>query len=257
MPDVAAKYTALVLAGTRPGGDPLARQSGVTHKALIEVAGVPMLGRVLAALEGTPAVARIIVATDQPGILDAVPAAAGRVEVMPAAAGPSASVADALSRHGTPLFVTTADHPLLQPEWIAQFLQQAGGMDADAVVGLARREAVLAAVPGTERTWLRFADGAYSGCNLFLLRTAASGHIVSLWQSLEAQRKRPMSLLRRLGFLHVLRYRLGLLSLEGALARLGRIAGARLQHVVLADGRAAIDVDKPADLDLVRQLLRG
>lgn len=257
MPDFPAKYTALVLAGTRPGGDPLARQSGVTHKALIEVGGVPMLGRVLAALEETPAVERIIVATDQPGILSAVPSVAGRVEVMPAASGPSASVADALSRHGAPLFVTTADHPLLQSEWIAQFLHQAGQIDADAVVGLARREAVLAAAPGTERTWLRFADGAYSGCNLFLLRTAGAIRIVRLWQSLEAERKRPMTLLRRLGFVHVLRYRLGLLSLAGALVRLDRIAGARLQHVVLADGRAAIDVDKPTDLDLVRQLLRS
>lgn len=252
-----ARYTALVLAGTRPGGDPLAAHAGVEHKALIDVGGVPMLARVLSALAASPAVGRIVVATDRPDMVTGLPAVLRDVQVMPAAAGPSASVARALAGEGAPLLVTTADHALLQPEWIADFLRQAGDARADAVVGLARREAVLAAAPGTERTWLRFADGAYSGCNLFLLRTAEAMRIVELWQSLEAGRKRPMTLLRRLGFLHVLRYRLGLLNLAQALDRLGRLAGARLQHVVLADGRAAIDVDKPADLDLVRQLLRG
>lgn len=250
------RYTALVLAGTRPGGDPLAVQAGVSHKALIEVGGVPMLARVLAALAAAPQVGRIVVATDRADIIEGLPAIEAAVQVLPAAAGPSASVARALAQEGAPLLVTTADHALLRPEWIGSFLQDAGDTDADAVVGLARREAVLAAAPGTERTWLRFADGAFSGCNLFLLRTAQAGRIVDLWQSLEARRKRPMSLLRRLGFLHVLRYRLGLLSLGQALDRLGRIAGARLQYAVIADGRAAIDVDKPADLELVRQLIR-
>jgi len=250
------EYTALVLAGTRPGGDPLAAHAGVTHKALIEVGGVPMLARVLAALSAAPRVARIVVAIDRPEILAALPGCAKPVQVMQAAAGPSASVALALEREGAPLLVTTADHALLQPEWIAEFLDLAGDAEADAVVALARSEAVLAAAPGTQRTWLRFSDGAFSGCNRVLLRTTEAARIVQLWQSLEAARKRPMTLLKRLGFLQVLRYRLGMLSLSRALDRLGRIAGARLCHVVLADGRAAIDVDKPADLELVRQLVQ-
>ncbi len=75
------------------------------------------------------------------------------------------------------------------------------------------------------------------------------------WQQLEAERKRPLSLLRRLGLSYVLRYRFGWLGLASALARLGSLAGARLAPVLLTDGRAAIDVDKPADLVLVRELV--
>jgi hypothetical protein len=96
---------------------------------------------------------------------------------------------------------------------------------ADAFVAMARSEAVLAAAPGTLRTWLRFSDGAYSGCNLFLLRTPAALGVVRLWQELEAGRKRPLALLRRLGFSYVLRYRLGWLALPQALARLSQLAG--------------------------------
>lgn len=247
--------TALVLAGTRPGGDPLAQHAGVSHKALIEVGGVPMLSRVLHALAAVPQVGRILVAIDRPEVLAQMPDCGKPVTAVPAAVGPSASVGAVLAGEGTPLLVTTADHALLQAGWVEELLRGAQGGDADAFVALARREAVLAAVPHTQRTWLRFSDGNFSGCNLFLLRTPAAAGVVRLWQQMEAERKRPLMLLGRLGFTYVLRYRLGWLSLPRALARLGRLAGAGLAPVVLSDGRAAIDVDKPADLDLARQLV--
>ncbi len=250
----AAGLTALVLAGTRAGGDPLAAYAGVSHKALIEIGGVPMLARVLAALDAAPAVARMVVVIDRPEVMAALPAFHKSVELLPAQGGPSASVAAAMLQLGTPLLVTTADHALLRPEWISEFLL-AGTVGADAVLALARREAVLVAAPGTSRTWLRFADGDYSGCNLFLLRNDAAMGVVQLWQQMEAARKRPLSLLRRLGLLYVLRYRFGWLSLASALTRLGILSGSRIAAVTLSDGRAAIDVDKPADLDLVRQLI--
>jgi GTP:adenosylcobinamide-phosphate guanylyltransferase len=252
----APPYTALVLAGTRPGGDPLAACAGVSHKALIEVDGAPMLLRVLRAMAGSAAVARIVVAIDRPEVLAEFPDVGKMVTVLPAAAGPSASVLAALEHEGTPLLVTTADHALLQAAWVDEFVAATAlDPEADAFLALARSEAVLAVAPDTVRTWLRFAEGSYSGCNLFLLRSPASLGVVRLWQQLEADRKRPLALLGRLGMSYVLRYRIGRLGLQEALAQLGRLAGARLAPVLLTDGRAAIDVDKPEDLDLVRRLV--
>jgi GTP:adenosylcobinamide-phosphate guanylyltransferase len=246
--------TAVVLAGTRPGGDPLAQQAGVSHKALIAIGGIAMLQRVLLALAAVPAVARIVVAIDSPGLVEALPGCGKPVTVLPAASGPSASVAEALEVEGAPLLVTTADHPLLRPDWVEEFLAAADA-GADVLLALARREAVEAAVPHSQRTWLRFADGHFSGCNLFLLRTPAARGVVALWQQLEADRKRPVAMLRRLGFSYALRYRLGWLRLDQALRRLGNLSGAQIRTVTLRDGLAAVDVDKMADLELVRKLL--
>lgn len=245
--------TALVLAGSRPGGDPLAAHAGVSHKALIEVDGRTMLERVVVALASSPRVARIVVAIERPEIVAAVPPCGKPVAAIAAAAGPSASVAAALQAEGTPLLVTTADHALLEPRWVEEALSGAPA-EADAVVSLATRAAVLAAAPDTQRTYLRFSDGEYSGCNLFLLTRPAAAGVVRLWQQIEADRKRPLAMLSRLGFSYALRYRLGTLSLDEALSRLGALSGARVGRVLLEDGRAAIDVDKPADLDLVRRL---
>src|SRR5262249_48953426 len=54
-------FTALVMAGSRAGRDPLAAASGVTHKALTPVAGMAMLARVVRTLRATGRVERIVV----------------------------------------------------------------------------------------------------------------------------------------------------------------------------------------------------
>ena len=254
------QLTALVLAGTRSGGDPMAAHAGVSHKALIEVGGRTMIERVVSALAAVPEVTRIVVAIEQPELLSGLAglqsAALGKpLSTMSTASGPSASVAAALAALGVPLLVTTADHALLETAWLTEFLA-ACPADADVTAALAERAAVEAAAPHTRRTWLRFADGDYSGCNLFLMARPAAAGVVELWSELERHRKDPLRMMQRLGWLFALRYRLGQLTLSAAATRLGALAGgARLAIVTLRDGRAAIDVDKPADLDLARELV--
>jgi CTP:molybdopterin cytidylyltransferase MocA len=252
--------TALVLAGTRLGGDPLTRYAGVSHKALIEVGGCTMIERVVGALSAVPDVARIVVAIEQPEVLRGLPglqapACTKPLSTMSTEEGPSATVGAALAREGAPLLVTTADHPLLQAHWVQEFLA-ACPASADVTAALARRHLVEAAAPDTRRTWLRFADGDFSGCNLFLMAHPAAAGAVELWREIEQERKNPLRMMRRLGWTFALRYRLGRLSLGAAAARLGALAGgARLAVVEMSDGRAAIDVDKPDDLDLARRLI--
>ena len=55
-----------------------------------------------------------------------------------------------------------------------------------------------------------------------------------------------------LGWWAVIRYRLGLLSLEEALAKLSKRLGLRMRAVILPYANAAIDVDSVADLVLVK-----
>jgi len=253
--------TALVLAGTRAGGDPLAEYAGVSHKALIEVGGRTMVERVVEALAAAPEIGRIVVAIERPELLAGLaglqpPRCAKPLQTMSTASGgPSATVAAALRTLGVPLLVTTADNALLETAWVSEFLA-AIPAEADLAAALARRDAVEAAAPDTRRTWLRFADGDHSGCNLFLLARPAAANAVAFWQTLEGERKRPLRMVRRLGWTFAARYALGRLSMAAAAARLGDLGGgARFVIVALRDGRAAIDVDKPDDLDLVRRLV--
>lgn len=246
-------FNAIVLAGTRPGGDPFAASEGVAHKGLIAVGGEPMLARVVRALREAGA-ARIGVSCDDPEVI-----ACARelgVEVLPTGAGPSASAQLAFDHFGAPLLITTSDHALLRPEWVRQLIDQTPAC-SDLAVMLARRELVEAALPGSKRTWLRFADGHWSGCNLFLLASPKAHVALDLWSGIEADRKRPWRIVRRLGSGALLAYALGRLSLAEGLARLGQRHGMAVALVPAAAGLAAVDVDKPQDLIDVRRLIEG
>ena len=242
---------ALILAGSRPGrADPVATAEGVAHKALVEVEGQPILARVIAALQDA-GVERIAVAANDSAVVTLSTRLGA--EVLPPAAGPSASVGAAFDRLGAPLLVTTSDHALLQGDWVRRFVEDTPA-EADVSLLLARRETVEAALPGTRRTWLRLADGAWSGCNLFLLRTPRARAAIETWAAVEADRKRPWRIAARLGLGTLLDYALGRLGLAQAIARLGERIGIEARLVAAHDGRAAIDVDSVQDLADVRRI---
>lgn len=245
-------WSAIVLAGSRQGGvEPVAAYAGAPHKALIRLRGETLLARVCAALAAA-GVGRIAVVSSHSDVR----AEATRLgaEVLDEAAGPSLSVKAAAEALGPPLLVTTADHPLLRADWVTAFLAQVPA-DADVAALAVRREAVEAAVPGAQRTWIHLADGDWKGCNLFWLANARALGVVDLWRRVEAERKHPLRMARMLGPAILLRYATGRLRLEDAARRLGQMAGARAAIVETPHGLASVDVDKPADLDLVRRIV--
>lgn len=244
--------SALVLAGSRPGvSDPVALAENVAHKALVDVGGQAMLSRVVDALRQA-GVEQVAVSADHPEVI-ALAEALGCLVIAPGR-GPSASVAAAFARLGAPMLVTTADHALLRAEWVRDFLADTP-LGADVAVLLAHKSAVEAALPGSKRTYLKLADGAWSGCNLFLLATPRAEAAIATWSAVEADRKRPWRIAGRLGVSTLWRYVFGRLTLDNAIGGLGRRIGISASAVAARNGLAAVDVDKPRDLLQVRALV--
>ncbi len=244
-------FNALVLAGSRGEVDAVATYAGVGHKALIALEGKTLLARVVGALEAAGA-ARIAVISSHPDVRGE--ALRLGVDVIDEAAGPSLSVKRGAEVLGTPVLVTTADHALLQGDWVRHFLAEIPA-DVDVAALVAARATVEAAAPGTQRTWLKLADGHWSGCNLFWLSNGQSLGVIDLWRRVEAERKRPWRMAQILGPGMLLQYATGRLSLKDAAARLGRLAGVAAAIVETPYGLASVDVDKAADLDLVRKIV--
>jgi GTP:adenosylcobinamide-phosphate guanylyltransferase len=257
----ARRLTALVLAGSRGAGDPVALQTRRAGKALAPVGGIPMLLRVIRTLRQAPSIGRVAVCLDPAMLAGADRAladeiAAAEIPTVPPGATPGESVQQALGRleGALPLLVATADHPLLTPAMIEHFLTEAPP-DADVAVALATAATVCAAYPDAVRTFYRFRGQRYSGCNLFLLQTEAAGRAAAFWAEMDRHRKRPWRLAAAIGPLTLGRFLMGRLTLEAAMARLSTIAGARLAAVDMPFAEAAIDVDKPADLALAERIL--
>ena len=250
-------FTALVLAGSRSEPDVLSAYAGVSHKGLIELGGETLLARVVGALDRAGA-AHIAVSASDPAIIAALGRleTAARLEALPASASPSLSVWQGARALGLPVLVTTVDHALLQPEWVTRFLADIPD-DADVAALLAPEAAVRSAAPDTIRSFMNFRDGRYSGCNLFYLRNEQALAVIDLWRQVEAHRKQPWKIAALLGPGMLVSYLLGRLTLDDAVRRLGRKAGVVAAAVRTPYGLAAVDVDKPADLNLVRRLVEG
>jgi len=255
-------FSSVILAGERPGGNALSQALNLSASVMVQVAGRPALERVMDAIDGSqeanPGIicgpSQEIVQTDT--VLEKLLNRPGFRWLAPAN-GPSASALAAVEQlQYYPCLLTAGDHALLLPEIIDDFcqaaLKQAG---SDLVIGLVPYDLVHAAWPQSKRTLLKFSDGPFCGSNLFACLTAEGKKALLFWQQLEADRKHPWKLARRLGIRKLLAYLLGRVSSEAAFAALSAAAGCRINYVALDQARAAVDVDSIADQQLAEQIL--
>ena len=253
---MAEPIAALVLAGSRPGPDPLLEGTGLSSKALLPITGKPMLAHVLGALAAAPEVGTVTVAAQDTAALAADPlvgeAAAG-VHWQASPGSIADAVVPALQGAKGPLLVTTADNVLLTPAMIGQFLRDAGTRDL--AVGLVERARVAAAGHSTARTWLRFRGGAWSGANLFRLGGPQVLPLVDFWRGIEQDRKKGRKLIGAFGPGLLLGAALRLIDIHAFAASAAARFGLSASVVAMEAAEACIDADKPADIALIETIL--
>ena len=252
------KWTAVVLAAGRGPDDPMAKAFGVAHKCGLAVAGIPMLQRVLAALDGAGMALPILVSIDDAaaGTAAAGPFAA-KTHMLAAEKSAPASAKAAVQAAGSfPVLVTTGDHALLTSGMVANFSAQAMQSGADFCVGLATAETILAAYPDTKRTFFRLATDRVSGCNLFAVNSPKGLALFDTWSAIEQNRKKPWKLVAAFGIGPLFSFLAGRLTLQKAFAEASRRIGIKIVPVLLPFAEAAIDVDKPEDHALAEKIIR-
>ncbi|PNG82001.1 MULTISPECIES: nucleotidyltransferase family protein [Pseudomonas] len=257
------RFSALVLAGDRRPGDPVAALGAAGCKALAPVNGIPMLHRVLATLQASGQIGQITLVGPHRPLLEGDPFMhallnSGAVTALEPAASPSASALMGL-QHITvrPVLVTTADHALLRPEMVDYFLEHSRSSGYDVTVAVTPLKTVLAMFPENRRTAIKLHGGPYCGSNLFTFMTPESERLAAFWRNIEQQRKDPRKVIAKaLGLAATLRYLLGTLSLDGAMQRISAAVGMRVGAVVMPFAEAAVDVDSLSDHRLVEKILR-
>lgn len=250
-------WTAVVLAGSRPGRDRFAERFGTDLKALIPVAGEPMVVRPVRALLQSRGIGRILVLSQAPDRIAAVLPNDARIELEESkdtiAETMLALIAD--KRLEWPLLVTTADHALLDRKTIDEFCAEAS--DSDIAIGVVERSNLLRRFPDARRTWIRLRGGAYTGANLFALRSPRAAPAIDLWRSVEQDRKKAWRVISVLGPAVLMAAALRLVSLDAVLAQLGGRLALTVKAVRLSNPLAGVDVDKAEDHALAEAILEG
>ena len=251
------KYTAVVLAGSRPGRDEFAASFGAEFKALIPVGGEPMVRWPVRALLASEQIGRIVVVAQAPEAIGQALPEDSRLELR--ASGDSiASTILAMCEDPSiewPLLVTTADHALLDAATVDEFAGAAAG--ADIAIGVVERDVVMRRFPDSRRTWLRFRGGAYTGANLFALASPKVAPAIELWRSVEQDRKKAWRIISLLGPIMLIMTVLRLASLDDVMQQLSDRLGLRVRGLRLSNALAGVDVDKAEDHALAEAVLDG
>ena len=258
----AKPFSSVILAGERPGGNALSQALNLSASVMVPVAGKPALERVMAALEKSQLVSSGLICGPSNEVIQSDPILGNLLthssfNWLAPANGPSASALAAVEKlQHYPCLITAGDHALLLPEIVDNFCAAALEQGrSDLVIGLVPYPLVKAAWPESKRTRLKFSDGQFCGSNLFACLNPEGKKALEFWQQLEADRKHPWKLARKLGIRKLLAYLLGRISSTEAFTVLSDTATCRISYVTLNQPRAAVDVDSIADQQLAEQIL--
>jgi CTP:molybdopterin cytidylyltransferase MocA len=243
----------VVLAGRRNLGALRAAAPEVEWEALIPIGGRPMAAYVVAALSGSSAVDRVVVA-GPPAL-----ALAG-AEVVPPGEGVRDSLRQALAAAGGGLdavVVAAGDAPLLTAAAVSELVAYCRGRGLAFGYPIVSRAVCEARLPGIRRTYVRIHEGVFTGGNCFYLRGDAVEPALRLLERVHADRKRPLRLARLFGWRVVWGLLTGTARLRTLEAVGSRLLGVPAGAWICRDAGVGVDVDDVRDLELCRAALGG
>ena len=234
----------------------MAEAYGVLHKCRIAIGGVPMIARVVDALQQSGCVDSIAISTESADVFDDVVVDLRNVShTQSQNSAPSSAIFAIEHSGGYPVLITTGDHALLTADMVRHVCEQSETLYADVTVGLATAETILGGYPNTRRTFFKFGATRVSGCNLFTVHSAVGLRMLVRWQEMERNRKKPWKLVFSFGVSPLIRFVLGRLTLDAAFATVSEQLNIRVRPLLLPFADAAIDVDKPADKELAEAIV--
>ena len=247
-----SEIDAVILAGA-PAGPELDQEAGKS-RAMIEMGGKTMLQWVIDALKGTPSMGRIAVVGDVAGD--------GIDKIVAPGADLMTNIKLGIKALGTQdrVLIVSSDIPLLTPEAVEDFLSRAVKLDVDLAYPVIPRMHCESRYPSLKRTYLKTADGVFTGGNLMLVQP---DFVTRNWDAIAsayAARKQVLKLARMIGIGVLLRVIAaqafpGLLRISTLEAAVMRMVGAKVAAVVSAYPEIGEDVDKPSDVEAVRGIL--
>ncbi len=248
-------YAFVTAAGVPSPDDPLYAETQGRPKAMLEIAGRPMLQWVLDALGEARRVEGVVLVgaesvngltcskpltriPDQGGLLANVEAGAnGILRLDPSAAQ---------------VLAVSSDIPAITPQMVDWTIESASASDDDLDYMVVDRETMEARFPGSNRTYVRLKDEEVCGSDMNVMR-AGLVNDRAFWEKLVSARKNPLKQASLLGpdllFL-ILARQMSLSRAERMVSRRLRLRG-RVIRCPYAE--MAMDVDKPHQLALLRE----
>lgn len=248
---------AMVIAGHTPGKtDALLETAGAENKALIPIAGKPMVKWVTDALAGSRYVDRLcLVGLDESCGIDFGPKPVvfvpdqGRL-TKNLWAGAARVLQDTTNRER--ILVCACDIPLITTAIVDDHIATMLASQHDLYYTAVDRATMLARFPASRRSYTHLRDGVLCGGDLNMASGQAAESNKELWDDLLEARKSALRQAWRVGIWPLVQLATGTLSIAAAERRAEKILGLKCHVVRTPHAEIGMDVDKPFQLDIVR-----
>ncbi len=249
---------AVILAGSIPSQeDPLYLYTQGQAKAMIEVAGKPMAQWVLDALGSANDIDYVLVV----GLNPDCDLTCDKPLHFVADQGDLLHNAKAGLEHARAhnpdaahVLFASSDIPTITSKMIDWRMQESQKREADINFTVVERQTMETRFPDANRSYVRLKDYELCGGDLHFLRVALIEED-EIWARLIAARKNALKQAALLGFDLLLLLLLGRLTLKDAERRVSKRLGVKGQVCISPYAELAMDVDKPHQLEIVRQEL--
>lgn len=252
------QYDAVILAGGINSGE-LRKFAPYDNEALIVIGECPMICYVYRAVKQSPRIRNVIISHPNDALRELFKKEEG-VIFTPSGEDAIDSFGRALETVGAENFtshlvVLPTDIPFLTTEALDDFISRCEETEADFYYSIVDRKTNEARFPQVVRTYVKIADGVFTGGNLFMIKTGVVPYSLDMGKKLIANRKKPVAQARLFGLGLLLRYIFGRLSIEDVEKRFEKVLGIKGRAVISPYAEVGVDVDKPSDLKLAEQFL--
>ena len=247
---------AIVTAGGIPQPeDPLYTFSNGNAKALIDVAGKPMVQWVLDALGDAKNVDNVIVIGLSPrsGVTCKKPmhflSNQGR---MLANIVTGVNKALELNKRNNYVLVVSSDIPTIKPEMVDWLIETCMETKDDLYYGVCPKDVMEARFPGSKRTYTHLKDMDVCGADMNITHVRMATEHLDMWEQLIGSRKSPLRAASIIGFGTLFKLATRQLTLAEAVSRVCQRIGINGRAIVWPYAEPCMDVDKPHQLELLR-----
>ena len=248
---------AIILAGGIPQPeDPLYIYTNGDAKALVDIAGRPMIQWVVDALSGAKKVDNIIIVGLSPKnkLRSKKPlhylSNQGRM-LSNIVAGVNKSLE--LNRNRKYVMVVSADVPTLKPEMVDWLVDTCMETQDDLYYGVCPKEVMEKRFPGSNRTYTRLKDIDLCGADINITHVRMATEHLDLWESLIGSRKSPLKQAGVIGLGTLWRVFTRSITLEELVDTVSKRIGIKGRAIIWSQAEPCMDVDKPLQLELLRK----
>ncbi len=248
---------AIVTAGGIPQpGDPLYAYSNGNSKALIDIAGKPMVQWVLDALSDSKEVDNVIVIglTAKSGLTCKKPlyylSNQGRM-LANIVAGVSKSVE--LNKKNQYVLLVSSDIPALKPEMVDWLVNTSKQTQDDIYYGVCPRDVMETRFPTSHRTYTQLKDVQVCGADVNVIHVSMTTDHLDTWEKLIGNRKSPLASAAVIGWDTLFLLFTRQITLQGLVEKASQRIGIKGRIIIWDKAEPCMDIDKPNQLELMRE----